>query len=124
MHSAYDEGRAMSIMREYGNDALVYKLPKEEACESCVELFMIGDVPRIFKLSQLMANGSNIGVPKKEWKATVGPVHPHCRCGLNRVPQGYKWNPKTKMFDLPVKLERKREGKIGIKVGDGPMKYR
>lgn len=126
MHDAYDNGRAMSIMKTYGEKALVYKLPKFQACESCVALYMIGDTPRIFELQTLMSNGSNIGVPKKEWKAVISPVHPHCRCVLNRVPLGYKWNVETKMFDIPIQVPPKKErtGKIGIAINGGEMKYR
>jgi hypothetical protein len=38
--------------------------------------------PRIYNLSELVANGSNIGKPKSAWKAVVSGTHPGCRCVL------------------------------------------
>jgi hypothetical protein len=28
-------------------------------------------------------------------------IHPHCRCALQEVPKGYKWNPETQSFSTP-----------------------
>lgn len=50
-------------------------------CKHCIQLYTtegIGSKPREFKLSSLIANGNNIGVKVKDWKATLGPVHPFC----------------------------------------------
>lgn len=38
--------------------------------------------PRLYQLSELIANGTNVGKPKSAWKAVIGPTHPNCRCIL------------------------------------------
>jgi hypothetical protein len=48
-------------------------------CKHCKRLHIGPDgQPRIFKLSDLEANGTNVGRKASEWKAVVGTVHPHC----------------------------------------------
>jgi hypothetical protein len=41
--------------------------------------------PRIYTLKELEQNGSNAGKPKSQWKATIGPTHPNCRCQLKHA---------------------------------------
>lgn len=80
MHQAFENGRAEQILREHGEDAEVYKNVYEKACKHCVRLYLTKDVgsePILFKLKDLMANGTNIGRKPPEWKAVVGPTHPH-----------------------------------------------
>lgn len=80
MHQAFEEGRAQQIKSEHGEDAEVYKDVYELACESCVKLYLtegVGSKPKIFKLSELVYNGTNIGRKKEDWKPVVGPTHPH-----------------------------------------------
>ena len=81
-------------------------------CKHCIRLYTtngIGSKPKIFKLSELQGNGTNIGRKSAEWLAVVGSTHLNCRCTLNEVPQGFEWNEKTKAFDIPI--ERKEEDK-------------
>lgn len=85
-HKAIEEGKATMIERNAGDpDVLVYKDVMPGACKHCVELYLtngIGSKPRLFKLSELRANGTNVGRKVSEWKATLGPIHPYCRCAL------------------------------------------
>jgi hypothetical protein len=69
-------------------------------CAYCKLLYLKPDgiTPRIFRLSQLQANGTNvgraarrptrIGKMKTEWRAVVGAIHPSCACELYRLPDG------------------------------------
>lgn len=87
--NALMRGTADAIQKQDG-DAWVYKLPMPDACKHCVRLHIGRDGhPRIFKLAELEANGTNVGVKAAEWKAVVGTVHPHCQCQLIRVPEGW-----------------------------------
>lgn len=111
-HKAFDEGRASLYERKGGKDIEVYKDVFEGACFKCINLYTtngIGSKPKIFKLSELQGNGTNIGRKSAEWLAVVGSTHLNCRCTLNEVPQGFEWNEKTKAFDIPI--ERKEEDK-------------
>lgn len=101
-HQAFDEGRAAMIQERYGDDALVYKDVYEGACRYCIRAYLtagIGSEPKIFKLSTLKSNGTNIGRKPDEYKPVIGNHHPSCRCTLSRYTGLFDWNPKTKQFD-------------------------
>lgn len=90
---ALDRGAADHYASRYGTGVEVYILPAPDACEHCHRLHLGTDgQPRIFKLSQLEANGSNVGRKARDWKPVVGPVHPHCGCTLHRLPTGWGFN--------------------------------
>ena len=81
LFAAKDQGEAMEIERLYGKDAIVYKYVYPQACKSCQELYLtngFGSKPIFFKLSELRANGTNIGVNKADWKPVIGGTHPFC----------------------------------------------
>lgn len=103
-HLAFDEGRAASIEDKYGKDALVAKNVFSGACRYCISLYLtagIGSQPKIFKLSQLQDNGTNIGRKAKDYKSVIGPTHPFCRCTLFKVDNQFDWNDKIQKFDIP-----------------------
>ena len=103
MHDAYDRGRAEAIKDNYGKDAEVYRSVYQGACKHCIRLYLtngIGSEPKIFKLSELEANGSNIGVKVVDWNPVLGSTHPFCRCTTNRKPEGYLWNQKDQMYSI------------------------
>jgi hypothetical protein len=121
----YNLGRA-EIMMEEDPDPLVYFDVFPGACRHCIRLYLtggIGSQPRVFRLSELMANGTNYGVKSKDWKATIHPVHPFCRCDLRYVPKGYVWNPDTHQFEPPKNYERKVERKSRAKITIGNKEY-
>ena len=50
-------------------------------CRHCIRLYLtggIGSQPKIFKISDLIANGDNIGVKVNDWKPVISSTHPHC----------------------------------------------
>lgn len=109
-HQAFDEGRAALYERMDGEDVKVYKTVYEGACKHCIKLYLtggIGSEPTIFKLSELRANGTNIGRKVADWLAVVGATHPHCRCTLHKYPEGMKWNPSSGMFDIKIETKKK-----------------
>jgi hypothetical protein len=62
-------------------------------CKHCDRLYNGPDGnPRIFPLSTLVANGTNVGKKTAEWQAVIGTIHPHCSCQLLRIPDGYGFN--------------------------------
>lgn len=88
--AAMQHGLADRYTSKYGPDVLVAKRPMPDACAHCKRLHLGPDGnPRIFKLSELAANGSNHGEKTANWSATIGPVHPHCQCQLIRIPAGW-----------------------------------
>jgi predicted ABC-type ATPase len=76
--NAMNRGVADQYRAEHG-DPWVYKQPMPDACKHCLRLHIGPDgKPRLFRLSTLESHGSNVGVKTANWKAVVGPVHPHC----------------------------------------------
>lgn len=102
-HEAYNSGRAQSILKNYGQDAEVYFDVYKEACEWCKKLYLEDpsdpfSKPIVFKVKDIIANGNNIGRSPKNWKPTVSPTHPYCRCTINHKDPGMDWDPTTRSF--------------------------
>jgi hypothetical protein len=126
LHTAYEEGRAAQLEKEYGTkDVLVYKDVYPGACKHCIKHYLtggLGSQPKIFKLSELKANGTNIGKKVDDWQATLGPLHPYCRCTINDLPEGYEWDKDSSKFvrgRYKAKHQKvKDRKKVAIKIGD------
>lgn len=123
MHAAYDEGRAAQIRETFGDDAIVWKEVLAGACDSCRKLYLKDQdsgEPRLFKLSALIANGSNIGVVKAAWKPVVGPTHPFCRCNLKSLAPGSVWDSQNRRFRIgpvqaaPGKIQFQPKNRVKI----------
>lgn len=80
-----------SPLTSKGADTRVFKRPAPNACPTCKRLFLEKGTnkPIVWKLSELMANGTNYGLKQKDWKPVVGTVHPNCMCPLSVLPDGY-----------------------------------
>lgn len=120
--TAYEEGKSLSI-EKYSDqeDPDVYKVVYNEACRHCIRLYLtkgIGSEPKIFKLSELRLNGTNIGRKVDDWKPVIGPTHPYCRCNLMEKRRGESWNSEEKQFILDKEklnsLSKRKRVKIVI----------
>lgn len=123
LHDAFDNGRIENIKTQFGDDAEVYKEVYAGACKHCIRLYLtngIGSEPIVFTVSELIANGTNIGRKVIDWLPVVGCTHVFCRCTGRRKPEGYAWDIETQSWSIPVEFERKvkRTSKIKIMVGD------
>lgn len=128
LHEAFDNGRAYALIRQFDgkvDDIKVYKQVHDKACKICEKLYKTYDrkdkvyKPRIFKLSELLKNGTNIGRDRKDWKPVVGSTHPWCRCDLMYVPKNSSYDIKTETFqversDLAKKYDLKKFIKVEI----------
>lgn len=138
LHSAFDEGRSLAFERREGKDALVFKDVYPGACKHCTKAYLtggIGSEPKVFKLSELKANGDNIGKKSAEWQAVIGPFHPWCRCTLERVPFGFTlesmksgaWEWTGNNFirtgkEIPETLGKRKRDKVRVVI-NGETKY-
>jgi hypothetical protein len=128
-HTAFDEGRAASIQDKYGDNTLVYKDVYEGACKHCIRVYLtggIGSEPKIFKLSTLKANGTNIGRKADELKPVIGSTHVNCRCTIHQLNTKYAWNPKSQSLDIPKinpKERKLREGRKPIRITIAGKEY-
>lgn len=120
LHTAFDEGKAQAIRRKSGDDAKVFKYVLPGACDACIDAYLTdgeGSEPVIFKLSQLISNGTNVGKKKAEWQPVIGPHHPWCRCELMYVREGFEWDEKTGDFTKPIKpKQRKVKSKVKVTI--------
>ena len=121
MQTVCEEGRAATIEKEEGRSAEVWKEVYPGACRFCIQFYTtggIGSAPRVFKLSDLRANGTNIGKKQRDWKPVVSATHPFCRCQLNHKKPGYVWDKELNMFVAPEKEKGKEKKGIKVRVGD------
>lgn len=120
-HEAYNSGRAQSILKEYGADAEVYFDVYPGACQRCRELYLTDpedpdSEPIVFKLKDIIANGNNIGRKVKEWKPTISPTHPYCRCTINHKKAGFAWDAELRAFTKPIKKTSTNPKLKGVKL--------
>lgn len=81
MNNIFQQGRAALIQDKYGIETLVYKNVFPLACRHCIKLYLtngLGSQPRLFRLVDLINNGSNIGRKVDEWRPTLSSTHPYC----------------------------------------------
>ena len=109
--SALNEGKVEEIKSQAGkngeDDALVYKvcIYDEKLCSHCRRAYCNSDgSPKLFRLSELAANGTNIGRKPNEWLPTLPALHVNCRCLL----QYFEELPGTKRSDYEFNEEKQR----------------
>ncbi len=121
MQNVYEEGRAAQIERDEGKEALVYKEVYPQACRFCIKFYTtggLGSKPIVYKISELRANGVNVGRKQKDWLPVLYVVHPWCRCSLHFVKAGYIWDDEKQMFVPPKRDKTKPKKGIKITVGE------
>lgn len=93
-NAAVDEISINSLVNQVkAGEALVYKKVVNDGslCAWCSKFYTNKDgSPKVYKLSELLANGSNDGLPKSSWRAVVGSTHPRCRCQLHYLAASQK----------------------------------
>lgn len=65
------------------NDVYVYRIVVNDAltCKYCRRFYgEPGDAPQVYRLSTLLAHGSNYGLKPENWRAVAGATHPNERC--------------------------------------------
>lgn len=60
-------------------------------CDECKRFWYLEDgvTPRVYRLSELMANGSNIGRKRADWQPSIDSTHPNCRHLLYEMYPGW-----------------------------------
>lgn len=69
----------------------------EKTCNYCKKFYLEPDLitPKVYPLSELIANGSNYGKKQADWKPCVPATHPYCRGLLLEMPNGWAFKPGT-----------------------------
>jgi hypothetical protein len=92
LQGAYNEGVIIDHIRWEGADAPVARVPEPGACPDCERVCLDSEgKPIVWSAQQLIANGTNAGRRRDDWRCTTWPIHPHCRCGTQAVPPGYEY---------------------------------
>jgi hypothetical protein len=88
-NAVVDEATTVAILKRLPvQDLLCYKIVKDDSrlCNWCHRFYLNKDgTPRIYKLSELLANGVNDPSDKASWKAVIGRAHINCRCELRII---------------------------------------
>lgn len=99
MQGAQNEGYVEDLVREFGGprrdarEIRVAMVPNPDACKSCRSLFLDErGRPRVYRLSELLANGTNKGRKQRDWQPTLKPVHPWCACRPVYIPDGFAFD--------------------------------
>lgn len=100
LQGAHNEGAAIEALEVFGPQAKVARVPDVTACPDCRRLFLDGGTPKVFLVSTLVDNGTNAGRKAKDWKPTLWPVHPNCRCSVQVVPPGMAMSEEWDLVDI------------------------
>jgi len=128
IHNAAEEAKAVAMAgRDPDHDPRVFKRPRRDACAFCRLLYLKPDgvTPRVFRLSALLANGTNAGrragrptrsgKSRTELRAVVGSVHPFCRCELFALADGMGFDDRGRVAyvgarkSMSIEVERPDE---------------
>jgi len=123
LQNAFEHARYMEMVESNGDKIFMYKRVYPGACKECIRLYLtggIGSEPIRFTPQQLLENGDNVGKKRADWKATISPSHPWCRCLLqDEFKTKTKWENGEYTYDYDIVAEaRKLPGKIRVTVGD------
>lgn len=89
LQASHNEGRVNYALKVHGDDAQIARVPESDACEYCLAAFAPEGTPKVFKVAEIIGNGTNVGKTRKQWQPTVWPMHPNCRCDTIIVPLGF-----------------------------------
>lgn len=126
-HYAFNEGRVAALERADENSEVYFDV-FDGACKHCIRLYLtagLGSKPIIFTIKELKENGTNIGRKVDDWKATLSPTHPYCRCTVNRFIKGYEWDQKLKRFEIKheIKIVNRKPIKFTVKINDKEKEF-
>jgi hypothetical protein len=89
--------------RSKGADEIhVYKIGPHDGktCKYCMKFWFLPDgaTPRVYKLSELIANGSNFGRKAADWQPTIGITHPNERHVLLELPPSWGFSGSSVVY--------------------------
>lgn len=87
LHRAHQTGSAQTMLERAqargDADVEVSFVVRPDACPKCRGLYLKPNgEKRMFSLSEVVANGTNVGRKAAAWQPVVPPLHPNCTCIL------------------------------------------
>lgn len=102
MWNAYIYSQAQLILDKYGENVKVYKKVEPTACKHCKKHYLNSNgEPKVFFLSDLLANRTNFGKKVEDWLPVIGSMHPSCMCRLVVVDSGDISPPESLIKSVP-----------------------
>ena len=89
LQAAYNDASVIAGVEDYGPDTQIARIHEAGACNECIALFGSSQNPVVFSVQELFENGTNVGKKRRDWKPTIFPLHPNCRCDTLIVPPGF-----------------------------------
>ena len=92
-------GTHQALLEIYGSDndkvrVAWIEMEDEKVCSWCRNASKNTDGShKLYKMTDFMPSGFNYGRKKSDWKLSITPAHPRCRCNLVYVPPGFKVDP-------------------------------
>jgi len=78
-------------------EVVVYRVIVQDSvtCKYCRKFYGdVGEIPKLYKLSTLLGNGSNYGKNQQDWSPVVGATHPNTRTSqIIELKPGFKVTP-------------------------------
>lgn len=87
--------------------------PGHGACKHCAKFWYMDDgvTPRVYRMAELVNNGTNIGKKAKDWQPTVDSTHPNETHILHELKPGYGFiNGSLEYVDLDHDEYKKQKG--------------
>jgi len=100
-NNCFMEGKVAEIKSRapLGYEPMVYKITRHDACDECKRAYTEKDgvTPKVFKLSEMLAFGTNVGRKHGDRKAVTGSQHPWCSCVLQELQPGFGFDSKGEL---------------------------
>lgn len=119
--SAHTQGSIQNILEDNKGkdtkDILVYAIgPLDSAtCRFCKKFYHDEGSFKVYRLSELLANGTNIGKKQMNWRPVAPPAHPNCRHRLVELPQGFTLNKEGQVEFVSPEYHDKNSIKKALK---------
>jgi len=104
LNAAYSQGAVHAILEDNKhkdpNDILVYMQGPLDAgtCKWCKKFYHDGNSFKVYRLVDLLENGTNVGRKAADWQAVIPPMHPRCRHRVVELAQGFSLNSNGQVY--------------------------
>ena len=89
MQGWLEETNGQRRVRLFGMSFRAFEIAQAFIAEVAGHLEKDGKTPRVFKLTELMGNGSNVGRKHNDRRPVVQSFHPYCACRLSELEPGF-----------------------------------
>lgn len=112
----YASFRADQISGQFGDNDIVFRIPRPQACKLCITLYVGSDgTPRLYTVQELLAETTPLikvsGRGRKLYRAAIGVGHPNCLCSAWQKYHGEASNEPFRQF-APQYIEAREKYRL------------